>query len=90
MYGFADEKREIGAEIIETIIEELYPYRLKQPEGKQPSFLWATESPTTVMKETDGPSLHDMEKRLTNLENTVITFNEKKFFYCIKLPHSWK
>ncbi|CAD7780434.1 hypothetical protein DMNBHIDG_02350 [Candidatus Methanoperedenaceae archaeon GB37] len=54
VYGFADEKREIGAEIIETIIEELYPYRLKQPEEKQPS-LWATESPTTVMKESEWP-----------------------------------
>ncbi|CAD7779264.1 AAA domain protein [Candidatus Methanoperedenaceae archaeon GB50] len=85
VYGFADEKREIGAEIIETIIEELYPYRLKQPEEKQPSFLWATESPTTVMKESDGPSLHDMEKRLTNLENTVYNFQRKEIFLLYKI-----
>ncbi len=84
VYGFADEKREIGAEIIETIIEELYPYRLKQPEEKQPS-LWATESPTTVMKESDGPSLHDMEKRLTNLENTVYNFQRKEIFLLYKI-----
>lgn len=84
VYGFADEKREIGAEIIETIIEELYPYRLKQPEEKQPS-LWATESPTTVMKESDGPSLHDMEKRLTNLENTVYNLQRKEIFLLYKI-----
>lgn len=79
VYGFADEKREIGAEIIETIIEELYPYRLKQPS------LWATESLTTVMKESDGPSLHDMEKRLTNLENTVYNFQRKEIFLLYKI-----
>lgn len=84
VYGFADEKREIGAKIIETIIEELYPYRLKQPEEKQPS-LWATESPTTVMKESDGPSLHDMEKRLTNLENTVYNLQRKEIFLLYKI-----
>ncbi|AMM41684.1 ATPase AAA [Candidatus Desulfofervidus auxilii] len=84
VYGFADERREIGAEIIETIIEELYPYRLKQPEEKQPS-LWTTESPTTVMKESDGPSLHDMEKRLTNLENTVYNLQRKEIFLLYKI-----
>jgi len=37
------------------------------------------------MKESDGPSLHDMEKRLTNLENTVYNLQRKEIFLLYKI-----